>query len=114
MANNQPDSPCSRPAELKGHPDIDPFQISLPTTPLDDQADLVTEEWAPGEASAYQQLDKFIEEGLAIYADFRDFPDRQATSRLSPYLRWGEISPRQIWSKIQFVKTHESFSRQEL
>ncbi|MDP6222874.1 MAG: deoxyribodipyrimidine photo-lyase [Candidatus Micropelagos thuwalensis] len=107
---NQPDSPCPRPTELRGHPDIDPFQISLPATPLDDDADLVTEEWTPGEAGAYQQLDKFVERGLAIYAEFRDFPDRLATSRLSPYLRWGEISPRQIWSKIQFVKSHESFS----
>ncbi|MEC8518375.1 MAG: deoxyribodipyrimidine photo-lyase [Pseudomonadota bacterium] len=110
MAENQPDAPCPRPAELRGHPDIDPFQIPLPMTSLDDDADLVTEEWTPGETGAYQQLEKFVERGLAIYAEFRDFPDRLATSRLSPYLRWGDISPRQIWSKIQFVKSHEKFS----
>ena len=33
-----------RPAELLGHPDIDPVAL-LPATPLDDDADLVTEEW---------------------------------------------------------------------
>ena len=110
LAENAPESPFPRPTELRGHPDKDPFQIQLPEALLSDDADLIRDEWTPGEVGAYQQFKKFIEEGLAIYAEFRDFPNRPATSRLSPYLRWGEIGPRQIWSKIQFIKSHESFS----
>ena len=34
---------------------------------------------------------------LAGYAASRDRPDLAGTSRLSPHLRFGEISPRQVW-----------------
>ncbi|TAN02160.1 MAG: deoxyribodipyrimidine photo-lyase [Rhizobiaceae bacterium] len=53
--------------------------------------------WQRGEAGAQAQLEHFLEEHLAEYADLRDVPDRPATSRLSPYLRFGNISPRQAW-----------------
>lgn len=53
--------------------------------------------WRRGEAGAQAQLELFLEEHLNEYADLRDFPERSATSRLSPYLRFGNISPRQLW-----------------
>jgi deoxyribodipyrimidine photo-lyase len=53
--------------------------------------------WKPGEQGAQKALAKFIDEGLAHYADGRDRPDKNYTSRLSPHLHWGEISPRQVW-----------------
>jgi deoxyribodipyrimidine photo-lyase len=59
--------------------------------------------WKPGEAGAQAQLEHFLEEHLAAYADLRDFPDRPATSRLSPYLRFGNISPRQAWHATNAV-----------
>jgi deoxyribodipyrimidine photo-lyase len=57
--------------------------------------------WHPGEAGALAQLDKFLDEDVANYATARDFPDVVGTSRLSPFLHWGEISPRVIWNKIE-------------
>ena len=33
----------------------------------------------------------------------RDRPDRDGTSRLSPHLRFGEISPRQVWHAARFA-----------
>ena len=33
----------------------------------------------------------------------RDRPDRDGTSRLSPHLRFGEISPRQVWYAARFA-----------
>ncbi|WP_374534092.1 deoxyribodipyrimidine photo-lyase [Phenylobacterium sp.] len=50
-------------------------------------------EGAPGEAGAASALAIFLERGLSDYTAGRDFPGRQSTSRLSPHLRWGEISP---------------------
>jgi deoxyribodipyrimidine photo-lyase len=56
--------------------------------------------WKPGEAGALAQFDKFVEDGLAEYGGARDRPDLKGTSRLSPHLHWGEISPRQIWTRL--------------
>ena len=55
----------------------------------------------PGESGALRQLTHFVGTALAGYADARDRPDRPATSRLSPYLRFGNLSPRQVWHAAQ-------------
>ena len=52
--------------------------------------------WTPGAAGAQDQLELFGESALGGYPAQRDFPDRAGTSRLSPHLHAGEISPRQI------------------
>ena len=59
--------------------------------------------WTPGEAGARERLSDFVEQDLAHYASGRDRPDRDDTSRLSPHLHWGEISPRQVWSATHDV-----------
>ena len=41
--------------------------------------------------------------GVAGYSGDRDRPDRDGTSRLSPHLRFGEISPRQVWYAANFA-----------
>jgi len=57
--------------------------------------------WKPGEAGAHERLEQFIDDGLADYERGRDEPATGATSRLSPHLRFGEISPFQIWDRIE-------------
>ena len=56
--------------------------------------------WTPGEDGAFARFDDFVKNGLAQYRELRDRPDLHATSRLSPHLCWGEISPRQIWARM--------------
>jgi deoxyribodipyrimidine photo-lyase len=41
--------------------------------------------------------------GVAGYCGDRDRPDRNGTSKLSPHLRCGEISPRQVWHAARFA-----------
>ncbi len=54
--------------------------------------------WSPGEGGATQRLNTFLKSGMGHYKDRRDLPAVDgATSRLSPHLRFGEISPRTIW-----------------
>jgi deoxyribodipyrimidine photo-lyase len=53
--------------------------------------------WTPGEAGAQARLGAFVEKSLGGYAGLRDRPDIEATSRLSPHLHFGEISPRQCF-----------------
>ena len=57
--------------------------------------------WTPGEVGAQAALTTFIEQALADYQQARDFPSRAGTSRLSPHLHFGEISPWQIARSIQ-------------
>jgi len=52
--------------------------------------------WQPGEAGAMEWLDVFADDALSDYANGRDLPARHGTSRLSPHLHFGEITPRQI------------------
>src|SRR5690606_23596378 len=55
-----------------------------------------SEQWTPGEAGAQDALDVFADDAARGYLDGRNRPDQQGTSRLSPHLHFGEISPRQI------------------
>jgi deoxyribodipyrimidine photo-lyase len=59
--------------------------------------------WSIGEDAAQQALSAFLDQSLADYPEGRDFPARAVTSRLSPHLRFGEISPRQVWHAAQAV-----------
>ena len=60
--------------------------------------------WSPGEAGASRALRTFLDSHVDSYGDGRDFPAQPNTSRLSPYLKFGEISPRQIWWTAQNTK----------
>jgi len=58
-----------------------------------------SEFWQPGGAGAAEALDTFLDEKLSGYGELRDRPDLDQTSRLSPHLHFGEISPRQIFAR---------------
>ncbi|MBL8543981.1 MAG: deoxyribodipyrimidine photo-lyase [Hyphomonadaceae bacterium] len=58
-------------------------------------------EWKPGEAGALEALQRFVSERLQGYAEGRDRMGLAATSRLSPHLHWGEISPVQVRAAIE-------------
>ena len=73
----------------------------LPSKP--DWAGGLRAAWTPGEAGARQRFDYFLDSGLRRYASDRDRPDVEATSRLSPHLRFGEISPRQIFHAVRHL-----------
>lgn len=53
--------------------------------------------WQPGEEGAKALLRAFLHTALAGYGERRDFPAETHTSRLSPHLAFGEISPHAIW-----------------
>ncbi|HET6553149.1 MAG TPA: deoxyribodipyrimidine photo-lyase [Dyella sp.] len=58
------------------------------------------EAWQPGEQGAQEWLDVFMDDAIGDYAQARDLPGRHGTSRLSPHLHFGEISPRQIHRQL--------------
>lgn len=68
----------------------------LELLPRIDWAGGLADSWQPGEAGAHELLEIFADDAVADYAHARDLPARHGTSRLSPHLHFGEISPRQI------------------
>jgi deoxyribodipyrimidine photo-lyase len=67
----------------------------------------------PGEGAATRAVRRFWDGRLAAYADARDRPGVDATSRLSPYLKWGCLHPRQLLAKLGRGESHRTF-RNEL
>jgi deoxyribodipyrimidine photo-lyase len=53
-----------------------------------------------GEDAARQRWQRFVDDGLDRYADERDRPDLQSTSRLSVHLRFGEVHPRTLLHRL--------------
>jgi deoxyribodipyrimidine photo-lyase len=76
---------------------------ALQLEPKIDWAAGIRAQWSAGEPSAQQQLTHFLNNSLANYHQQRDFPAVAAISRLSPYLHFGEISPRRIWQQVQLL-----------
>ncbi len=60
--------------------------------------------WSPGEKGAEKKLNEFIQHSLNGYKKNRDFPEIKGTSRLSPHLHYGEISPWTIVRAIYSLK----------
>ncbi|MDB2592975.1 DNA photolyase family protein [Gammaproteobacteria bacterium] len=53
--------------------------------------------WNMSEKGAHNQLQTFLSIGIKHYKEGRNFPAKPYTSQLSPYLRFGQISPNQVW-----------------
>ena len=99
-----PRDPVPEPREIPGpgrHPASDRLEDwgLLPTTP--DWAGGLRDTWEPGEPAARRRLRTFLSEELATYDRARDEPAAGATSMLSPYLRWGEVSPYTVWHEAK-------------
>jgi len=66
----------------------------LPTRP--DWAQGFGAEWTPGEAGAQARVRAF-KHHAADYEARRNLPSEEGSSRLSPHLHFGEVSPARIW-----------------
>jgi deoxyribodipyrimidine photo-lyase len=75
--------------------------------------DSLAAHWQPGEAAARERLLAFSRDALEAYATQRDRPDLAGTSRLSPHLHFGELSPRQVWAQISKVRERAGESREQ-
>ena len=55
--------------------------------------------WSPGEDSALKELRNFINKGIEDYSDSRNFPSKMGTSKLSPFIKHGQIHVETIWKE---------------
>jgi len=95
--------PSKNGAEKLRSPENWPRSLELSALGLEpavDWAGGLRETWQPGESGAKRQLKRFQKEDIQEYPAGRDKPGVVGTSRLSPHLHFGEISPRQVWRAV--------------
>jgi deoxyribodipyrimidine photo-lyase len=91
--------PSQRPASL-------PLMV-LGLEPIHNWTEGLRATWHPGSSGAQAELRRFLRDGLLTYTGGRNRPDLVGTSRLSPHLHFGEISPRQVWHAVKrFAESH--------
>lgn len=67
----------------------------------------------PGETAARIALDRYLRSGMEHYADERDIPAADRTSRLGAYLKFGCLHPRQILGRLDPTNpSHALFTKQ--
>ncbi|WP_245502289.1 cryptochrome/photolyase family protein [Bradyrhizobium betae] len=105
LSLGDPPKPLPAPKELRQGPKLASDGLESwklePTKP--DWAGGLRESWTPGETSARARLRDFLKHTARGYVGDRDRPDREGTSGLSPHLRFGELSPRQVWHAARFA-----------
>jgi len=109
-ARGAPDAPRPAPSRLaapSSWPKSDQLK-SLGLLPKIDWAAGLRDTWQPGPSGALAQLERFVEAGLDDYAEGRNLPACEGSSRLSPHLHFGEISVRRVW---QALDEHASRTR---
>ena len=65
-----------------------------------DWSNKLASRWIPGETGGEQTLKLFLDGGIRHYKVGRDFPAKEAVSKLSPYLHFGELSPNHVWHAV--------------
>lgn len=94
-----PRLPLAKPdtLQLNYHADDDQGLDDLALMPNITWYKTMQAQWQPGEAGASRNLSEFLPSRMQAYKDERNYPEIVGTSRLSPHLHFGEISPNQIW-----------------
>jgi deoxyribodipyrimidine photo-lyase len=102
--------PLEAPPRLRGRGG--PTDLDLP-----ELAELVSGRRSPellagGEQAGRKRLERWLDDGLARYDEAGAEPAADATSRLSPYLHFGCVSPLEVVERASRVSGGEAFVRQ--
>ncbi|MDT0167681.1 deoxyribodipyrimidine photo-lyase [Pseudarthrobacter sp. BRE9] len=106
LAGQEVRDPLEPPARIPGPPsgrlqagdDLDSWRL-LPSSP--DWSGGLAATWTPGEEGAHHRLEEFLDGPAGEYGTGRNLPGVEGTSRLSPHLRFGEVSPFRVWREIR-------------
>lgn len=114
LAMGEPPPPVRPPAAQANHrsrSSSEPLAALdlLPTAP--DWAGGLRKAWLGGLEAPGKTLHAFVQNGIANYDGTRDRPDIDGTAALSPYLAFGELSPRQAWHAARRVQQSDSDSK---
>ena len=65
-----------------------------------------------GEAAALSRFKEFTKKGLDTYDENRNFAGIDGTSKMSSYLKFGEIHPRTLLENLGESKAHDTFRKE--
>jgi deoxyribodipyrimidine photo-lyase len=65
-----------------------------------------------GEAAALSRFEEFTKKGLDTYDENRNFAAIDGTSKMSSYLKFGEIHPRTLLENLGESKAHDTFRKE--
>ncbi|MEA3542239.1 MAG: deoxyribodipyrimidine photo-lyase [Pseudomonadota bacterium] len=116
MEQMPPASPQRAPARINAPdawPPSDRLQdwALLPSAP--DWAAGFSADWTPGEDGARANVAAFIDE-VGDYPQARNLPSIEGTSRLSPHLHFGEVSPAYVWHRVASSNVNAAIFLKEL
>lgn len=105
LNSTPPREPLSKPKNINYFNDQRyAFKLdSLELIPSESWGETIIEDWDINEQGAHDRLQNFIDEGLSDYKEGRNLPAKPYVSRLSPYLRHGQISPHSIWQTVTHI-----------
>ena len=99
-------------------PAATPKNIKAPTPPVeyrnfpDFPMPKGVEVIAAGEAAALKRFKEFTKKGLDTYDENRNFANIDGTSKMSTYLKFGEIHPRTLLANLGESKAHDTFRKE--
>ena len=68
--------------------------------------------WKPSEETALEKVKYFIKNNLSNYGENRDIPSIEGTSKISPYLAFGQIHVSTIWEECQKINNkHQGYRK---
>ena len=68
-------------------------------------------DWTVGEAEAARKVRAFADR-VDLYEEQRNLPAEEGTSRLSPHLHFGEISPSTVWHAVEDHAAADKFRKE--
>jgi deoxyribodipyrimidine photo-lyase len=99
--------PVAAPKEIKA-PTPPAEYRKFPDFPFPDGVQIIE----AGEAAALRRFKEFKKKGLDSYDENRNFANIDGTSKMSTYLKFGEIHPRTLLSGLDETKAQDTFRKE--
>lgn len=106
-----PEPTVHRPVSLSFEPTVPGKEIDALVASCDIDHSVAPAAVRGGPVAAREQLRRFVENGLPRYAEERGDPSANATSGLSPYLHFGNISPVEVVLRAREAGPAEDFAK---
>ncbi|MEN9687156.1 MAG: hypothetical protein RL381_168 [Actinomycetota bacterium] len=100
-------APAKTPKDIKAPVPPEKYR-AFPDFPLPEGTTIIE----AGEAAALKRFTEFTKNGLDNYDENRNFAGIDGTSKMSTYLKFGEIHPRTLLANLGASKAHDTYRKE--